>query len=68
MDAPKALEFLESYTPSCEILLVQIKWDLKEEDIKKGVRKGGFFLIPVDVQKKVLNQIGKDKYLKLPKV
>lgn len=68
VDAPKALEFFESYTPSCEILLAQIKWDLKEADVKKGVHPGGLFLIPVGVQKKVLDQIGKKKYLKLPKV
>ena len=68
VDAPKALEFLDSYTPSCEILLAQIKWNLKETDIQKGVHPGGLFLIPVDVQKKVLNLIGKGEYLKLPKV
>ncbi|MBI5682960.1 MAG: ThaI family type II restriction endonuclease [Deltaproteobacteria bacterium] len=68
VDAPKALEFFETYTPSCEILLAHIKWDLKEEDIKKSVNTGGLFLIPVDVQKRILNQIGKEKYLKLPKV
>ncbi len=37
-------------------------------DIKKGVHPGGLFLIPVDIQKKVLAQIGKEKYLKLPRV
>lgn len=68
VDAPKALEFFKSYTPVCEILLAQIKWDLKESDIQKGIHPGGLFLIPVDVQRKVLSLIGRDKYLKLPKV
>ncbi|HHT9105491.1 MAG TPA: ThaI family type II restriction endonuclease [Candidatus Wujingus californicus] len=68
VDAPKALEFFESYTPTCEILMAQIKWDLKEEDIKKSIHPGGLFLIPVSVQKKIMSQIGKEKYLKLPKV
>lgn len=68
VDAPKALEFFNSYTPSCEILLVQIKWDLKETDIQKGVHPGGLFLIPAETQRRVLRQIGKEKYLKLPKV
>ena len=68
LDAPKALEFFASYTPRCEILLAQIKWDLKEADIKEGVHQGGLFLIPVSVQKKIMSQIGKEKYLKLPKV
>src|SRR3989338_8222550 len=48
VDAPKALEFFNSYTPSCEILLAQIKWDLKETDFQKGVHPGGHFLIPVE--------------------
>jgi len=37
VDATKAYEFLESYQPHCDILLVQIVW----EDI------GGFFLYSV---------------------
>lgn len=53
--------------PSCEVLLAQIKWDLKESDIKKSVHPGGLFLIPVEVQKRVLSIIGVEKYLKLPK-
>jgi hypothetical protein len=68
VDAPKALEFFKSYTPSYEILLAQIKWDLQEADIAKGIHPGGLFLIPVDVQKRILNQIGKERYLNLPKV
>lgn len=68
VDAPKALEFFKTYNPSCEILLAQIKWDLSEKEINHGVHPGGLFLIPVVVQKKVLSQIGKDRYLKLPKV
>ena len=68
VDAPKALEFFKSYIPSYEILLAQIKWDLQEADIVKGIHPGGLFLIPVDVQKKILNQMGKENYLNLPKV
>lgn len=68
VDAPKAKEFFESYAPAYEILLAQIKWDLKETDIKKGVHPGGLFLIPIEAEKRVLKQIGKSKYLKLPKV
>lgn len=68
VDAPKALEFLNSYSPSCEILLAQMKWDLKESDIQKGIHPGGLFLIPVEVQKRILLEIGRERYLKLPKV
>jgi len=68
VDAPKALEFFKSYAPSYGILLAQIKWDLQEADIAKKIHPGGLFLIPVHVQKKILNQMGKEKYLILPKV
>lgn len=68
VDAPKAKEFLNSYKPSCEVLLAQIKWDLEDDEIKKGIHPGGLFLIPISVQNKVLSDMGKKKYLKLPKV
>jgi len=68
VDAPKALEFFKSYAPSSEILLAQIKWDLQDADIAKGIHPGGLFLIPLHVQKKIMNQMGKEKYLILPKV
>lgn len=57
VDAQKAREFFETYAPIYDILLVQIKWN--------GV--GGFFYIPVEVQQKVLKNMGHGKYLKLPK-
>ena len=68
VDAQKALEFFRAYAPNCEMLLAQIKWDMKETDINKGIHPGGLFLIPVETQKGVLSQLGKEKYLKLPKV
>jgi hypothetical protein len=57
VDAQKAREFFKTYTPTCDIILVQIKWN--------GV--GGFFHIPVEVQQKILRNVGREKYLKLPK-
>lgn len=57
VDAKKALEFYNSYFPSCDILLIQINWN----------DKGGFFYIPKEVQKRIFNQLGKENYLKLPK-
>ncbi len=39
--------------------MVQICW---------GTSKGGFFLIPLSVQKEVFSQIGKEKYFKTPKL
>ena len=67
VDAQKALEFVNSYFPSCDILLTQIKWNLKDSDIAKGIHPGGLFYIPLKVQRKVYNILGKERYLKLPK-
>jgi len=57
VDAQKAREFFKTYTPTCDIILVQIKWN--------GV--GGFFYIPIEVQQRILRNVGREKYLKLPK-
>ncbi|MCM8830289.1 MAG: ThaI family type II restriction endonuclease [Candidatus Omnitrophica bacterium] len=57
VDAQKAKEFRESYHPECDILLVQINWN----DF------GGFYYIPLDVQKNLLDRIGRENYIKLPK-
>lgn len=57
VDAQKAKEFRENYYPYCDILLVQINWD----DF------GGFYYIPLDVQKRTFDKIGKQNYIKLPK-
>jgi len=67
VDAQKAREFARDYLPGSEILLAQIKWDMKQEDMNKGIHPGGLFLIPVEVQREVLQEIGKDNYLSLPK-
>lgn len=57
VDAQKAKEFREDYYPHCDILLVQINWN----DL------GGFYYIPLEVQKKLFDKIGKRNYIKLPK-
>jgi len=57
VDADKAHEFLEAYHPECDILLAQIHWQ----------ETGGFFYIPVDVQREVLASTGKEGFFKLPK-
>jgi len=56
VEAISAEEFKTNYEPSCHILLTQINW----ESI------GNLFLIPIKVQKEVLQTIGKDSYIKLP--
>lgn len=57
VDAQKAEEFRESYTPHCDILLVQINWN----------STGGFYYIPIEVQKRIFDKIGRKNYIKLPK-
>lgn len=57
VDADKAKEFSYSYNPSCDILLIQIVWD----------SKGGLYYIPVETQRKLLLELGREKYIKLPK-
>ncbi|MEP0813394.1 MAG: ThaI family type II restriction endonuclease [bacterium] len=57
VDATKALEFLRGYKPKCNILLVQINWG----------GQGGLYYFPLRAQTVVINSIGTEKYIKLPK-
>jgi len=57
VDAEKARQFAEEYRPSCDMLFVQIHWG----------KEGGFFYIPIEVQKRLFDKIGKKNYIKLPK-
>lgn len=57
VDTQKVREFRESYYPHCDILLVQINWDAE----------GGFYYLPLEVQRKVFREIGSERYIKLPK-
>lgn len=57
VDAQKAKEFWESYYPRCDILLVQISWN----DI------GGFYYIPLEVQRKIFDMMSKERYIRLPR-
>jgi hypothetical protein len=57
VDAQKAQEFRRNYIPHSDILLVQIVWG----------KKGAFYYIPLETQKKVFEEMGREKYIKLPK-
>jgi hypothetical protein len=57
VDAQKAREFRDNYSPCCDILLVQIVWN----------GKGAFYYIPLEAQKRLFESIGRDRYIKLPK-
>lgn len=57
VDSQKAREFRENYYPRCDTLLAQVNWD----------SKGAFYYLPLEVQRKVFTEIGRERYMKLPK-
>lgn len=57
VDAQKAKEFRDNYHPRCDIVLVQIIWN----------DRGGVYYIPLEIQNKLFNEMGREKYIKLPK-
>jgi len=58
VDAQKAKEFRETYYPHCDITLIQINWG----------SVGGFYYIPLEAQRKLFDRIGRNRYIKLPKL
>ena len=58
VDAQKAREFRETYYPHCNIILIQISWG----------SIGGFYYIPLEAQKKLFDRVGRNGYIKLPKL
>jgi len=56
VDRVMAKKFLDSYHPTCDIVLAQINWQ----------NGGGFFYFPLEVQKEIFKKIGREKYIKLP--
>lgn len=57
VDAQKALEFINTYSPECDILLVHINWK----------SKGAMYFLSKESQKEILEEYGKEFYFKLPK-
>jgi hypothetical protein len=57
VDAAQAIKFSQHYTPSCDMLLVQVNW----------LNTGGFFLFSQEAQIEILDQLGRAEYIKLPK-
>lgn len=58
VDAQKAYEFKNKYIPSCDMLIAKICWN----------GEGKLLLFSRESQCKLLNDIGRDRYIKLPKV
>lgn len=57
VDPQKAIEFSKKYNPSCDLILVQINWN----------GNGFLYLFSKETQSEVLNKIGRENYIKLPK-
>lgn len=57
VDAEKALEFINNYSPECDILLVHINWG----------GKGALYLLSKEGQQELLAKHGREFYFKLPK-
>lgn len=56
VDAESALLFRKRYQPTCDMLFVQISWG----------HRAAFHYIPLEVQKEIFAQMGRDRYIKLP--
>ncbi len=57
VDRQKANEFRDTYIPSCAMLLAKIRWN--------GI--GKLLLFSKESQQRVLTEIGRDRYIKIPK-
>ena len=67
VDALSIDAFLQDYSPSADILLAHIKWDLTRQQLMRS-HPGGLFYIPIEAQMRVLNYYGIETYLKRPPV
>jgi hypothetical protein len=56
VDSIKAKEFSDSYLPVCDILFIHITWGYT----------GGIYYIPLEIQRDVFSNAGRENYIKLP--
>ncbi len=56
VDAQNAIEFQKTYSPSCDMIYVQINWETT----------GGLFYFPLNAQIEIFNDLGRKNYIKLP--
>ena len=57
VDPQKALEFKNTYMPTCDMMVAKICWN----------GNGKLLLFSKETQIRILNEIGRDRYIKLPK-
>lgn len=56
VDQQKSREFIQNYSPSCDLLLVEIEWGSRSK----------MYDIPLAVQNDVFNRLGRESYFKMP--
>lgn len=56
VDSQNAIEFFNKYEPTCDMLYAQIIWG----------KVGFLYYFPLNIQKSILNTIGRERYIKLP--
>jgi hypothetical protein len=57
VDRDKVKEFVQTYEPKYDMLLVIVRWG----------KTGGFYGVPLQVQREIFERLGKEKYLQIPK-
>ncbi|HCI56197.1 MAG TPA: ThaI family type II restriction endonuclease [Bacteroidales bacterium] len=57
VDAEKSKEFRKTYLPTCDMILIQVNWS----------NNGGFYYISKEIQIEILEKLGRNAYIKLPK-
>lgn len=62
VDAKSAQDFVDTYSPICGILFARLNWGMSINN-----EPSGLFWIPLETQQKVLEKLGVERYLKLPK-
>lgn len=63
VDPKKVENIMSDYLPSCGILLIRLNWGMKVKNLPSGI-----FWIPIEAQKRVLKHLGRELYLKRPKL
>ena len=56
VDRTTVLNFLKSYSPSCDTIFIQLIWN----------ENGGLYYIPLQTQIKWIERLGRERYIKLP--
>lgn len=56
VDQQKSREFIEHYSPSCDLLLVEIEWGSRSK----------IYYVPLAVQNDVFSRLGREAYFKMP--